>query len=245
MSVYSATLNGKKKFKDIDGSWTHWGGGWIDTLYPWDDSGSPLDGTWKLTGKNWRIEQLQIAAADGGGARITDLNGKSGRVIEKLELGVDSVVDVQSTRIDVIIGWSGVQNHSVSLGDARVDTIRLDGKSNTVVSGSEFVDLIDTGGRATITIRDGGAGLVKTDDNADKLTVQDGFVQIARMREGKDEVVVKSGGGIGTLDTGRGKDEVTVRNGHVNYLQTGDGKDEVTARNGANIRSAYLENGND
>lgn len=245
MAVYSATLNGKTRFKDIWGNWVRWDDRWIETFNTNDHSGSALDADFELKGGNWKIKLMKVAGDDGGIARIVDIDGKSGRRIDFLQLDVSSDVTLQSTQVKLLKGSSDGDRHTITLGDAQVDFIQLDGALNIVKTGSEWVDTIDTSGRGRITVNEGGAGTVKAYTKADKLTVNAGFVEMARMREGNDAVLVKGDGGIGALDTGDGRDKVVLNNGHVNALETGNGRDVVTVRNGSNIRSAYLDDGAD
>lgn len=196
-----------------------------------------------LTDEDWTAKIVRFAsAAEDNLTTITDMDSGAGRRIDYLEVGFNSVVDLDSTRIRQINGWDG-EKHEVKLGnnqDGSTFSIFLFAEENIVTTGNAFVFNIETGlgssdaDRAkgdVITIGTGWAGTVRTGIGDDKVVVRKGGVEYVSTSGGDDTVVIgKHGAGI--VRTGDGKDSIRTGKEWVELISTGDGKDTVEIGSG-------------
>lgn len=225
MTTYTQTLDGVTNFTDIWGNTIVWGpDSWID----WFHTGEPtatesLTANFYLTGSDWTVATMDVWAENGTSLTLTDLDAGTGRRIHYLRLGYNSDVDLISTSVDHLEGWDGAK-HDVVLGSGYTKSVSLYADVNKLTIGSGGVDLVTTGGRDTIRIGSGGAGLVDTGDR-------------------RDIVLVRNGGGVDSIDTGRGNDRVTVDGAYVDNVQLGAGNDTVTLRNSAFAHTLVTDGG--
>ncbi len=242
MAVYSVKLNGKARFRSVDGDLVRWQGREIDYLFEHDSSSSPLKGTWNLEGRNWHIGHISVSAKKGGTARFFDRDSKSGRDIDVLDLAVDSVVRLKSTSIDYLIGRSRADEHNVALGGADTKAVDLNAEINVVKTGAGYVGSISTGGEDKVIVGAGGAGLISTGNRDDTVKTKGGFVTTIATGKGNDNVTIGNGDAE-TVATGSGRDVITAKGG-VSYINAGGGNDEVyLGADGAGV--VQLQNGND
>ncbi|QAX29239.1 calcium-binding protein [Leisingera sp. NJS204] len=196
-----------------------------------------------LTGEDWTAKIVRFGnAAEDNLTTITDMDSGAGRRIDYLEVGYNSVVELDSTRIRQINGWDGGK-HEVKLGnnqDGSTFSIILFAEENIVKTGNAFVFNIETGlgssdaDRAkgdVITIGTGGAGTVRTGAGDDKVVVRKGFAEYVSTSGGDDTVVIGASG-AGIVRTGDGKDSVRTGKEWVELISTGDGKDTVEIGSG-------------
>ncbi|SFU17147.1 calcium-binding protein [Sedimentitalea nanhaiensis] len=159
-----------------------------------------LVATADLTGSNWAIRYFRIAG-DKHHTTITDLNDDPGRRIEMLVLGLNSDVDLISTRVDHMVGWDG-DSHDVQLGSGYTSSVQLDAETNNVRTGSGDIGSIRTSGTSTIEIGDVWVGSVRTGNGDDTITTGSKFAEFIGTSKGNDTVNIGSGGGLVWLGSG-------------------------------------------
>ncbi|MFY0309215.1 calcium-binding protein [Leisingera sp. D0M16] len=197
-----------------------------------------------LTGQDWTAKIVRFGgAAENNLTRITDLDGETGRRIDYLELGYNSRVDLDSTRVRQINGWDG-KKHELKLGENQEGStfsIHLFAEENIVTTGNAFVNNIETGlgsssaDRAkgdVITVGTGGVGTIRTNAGDDKVVVRKGFAEFVSTRDGNDTVVIGPNG-ADVVRTGDGKDSVRTGNAFVELISTGNGNDTVVVGAGS------------
>ncbi len=188
----------------------------------------------KLTGADWTVKTMRFSAAFDNLTIIKDMNGSSGRRIDYLELGMNSDVDLISTRAKIIIGWDG-DKHDVKLGTSgkSIIAIKLDARENIVTTAGDRVAMIETGwygsGKAagdTISIGQGGAGSIFTQDGADKITTTSGFVATIRSGDGNDRITTGTGW-VESISAGEGNDIVKLGSGGAGQVLLYSGNDKI------------------
>ena len=242
MAAYSVTLDGVSNFRSVDGNLIRWNGRLIESLIEHDTASGALNGTWKLEGRNWEIGYLSVADSDGGRVKFIDADTRSGRHIDVLDLGVNSVVRLKTTAVDFVIGQSDADKHKVTLGSSDVTSVDLDAGINVLKTRDGFVGSISTGGVDKVVVGAGGAGLIATGNEDDTIKTQGGFVSAISAGKGDDDVTIGSGGAE-SVAAGIGDDVINAKGG-VSYINSGSGDDVVyLGAEGASV--VQLQNGND
>ena len=172
-----------------------------------DVSGNDLKAVAELSGSNWQMKYFRIAGEDHH-TTIRDLDNGADRRIEYLVLGLNSDVDLISTRVDHVLGWDG-DKHDVQLGSGYTHSVSLDADVNIVRTGSGDVGSIRTSGKTTIEIGDVYVGSVRTGSGNDKVTTGSTWVEYVGTGSDNDQVTMGSGGGLVSL--GSGNDKIRVR----------------------------------
>ncbi|MDE4302069.1 hypothetical protein PXK58_21375, partial [Phaeobacter gallaeciensis] len=132
-----------------------------------------------LTGSDWTAKIVRFTDAGANNlVTLSDADSGAGRRIDYLEVGFNSVVTLDSTRVRNILGYDG-ERHEITLGDNQDKTVylvKLNARENILTTGNGFVQSIDTGwfgqGEALgdqIKIGSGGAGSIRTHDGADRI----------------------------------------------------------------------------
>lgn len=234
------TFDGETAIPRLEGqSNAEWFGRFLNTYNVFEgDEENRLAADIDLTGEDWTAKIVRFGgAAEDNLTRITDTDSGSGRRIDYLEVGFNSVLDLDSTRIRQINGWSG-EKHAIKLGDNQEGStysIFLFAEENIVTSGNAFVYNIQTGlgssdaDRAkgdVITIGTGGAGTVRTGVGDDKVVVRKGYTEFIRTSDGDDTVVIGASG-AGIVRTGDGRDSIKTGKEWVEVLSAGNGNDTV------------------
>ena len=215
--------NSDVTFKSGDGSGTstrEFDNGFLGYLSQYISGGEFLDTTVTLTGSDWTVSTMRFGADGGNHVTINDANNNEGRRIDFLKLGESSDVNLISTRVKYIEGGEG-GTHNVNLGSASTRSVNLFGDQNNITTGSGYVANIEVTNNSNVKVN-GDVGSFYGYQSNDKLTVNSGWIEFAKIRDGNDTVVVKSGSGIGTL-------KANANDGEVNTNM-------VTVKDGAQIQ---------
>lgn len=196
-----------------------------------------------LTGEDWMAKIVRFGdAAESNLTRITDADSGADRRIDYLEVGYNSEVELDSTRVRQINGWDG-ERHKVTLGnnqEGSTFSIFLFAEENILTTGNAHVFSIQTGlgssdaDRAkgdVITIGTGGAGTVRTGAGDDKVVIRKGFAEYVSTSSGDDTVIVGASG-AGVVRTGDGKDTIRTGTEWVELISAGGGNDTVVIGTG-------------
>jgi len=164
--------------------------------------------------------------------------------------------DTAQTHTIVLNGFSGTLNLSDRTSDGSddqttdltvnggMDFARLGNGDNTVTTGTEFVDTIQTGiGMDTVTLGSGGMRFLRTNDGNDMVIGGSAFATTIRT-DGGDDTVTFDDGGASLIRTGSGADTVVVGAGGTRYIRTDDGNDDVTTGAGG-VETISTGEGND
>lgn len=238
---FNVTFDGTNPVDQPNGGVVQWFGGWMGYYDGWYSGPKDrLNAFADLTGSNWQIKTLRLAADDNK-TTLRDLDNGADRRIDFLELGWNSDVELISTRVRFIFGWDG-NRHVVTLGDQQngsTAAINLYAATNIVTTGNAYVGIIETGGTDTITIGSGGAGYVQTGHGHATVTTN-GDVEFVKTGDGNDTVNIN--GFATALRTKAGNDEVNVNGtGYAELIRTHDGNDTVTTSDSG---AGYIKTGN-
>ncbi|MEX5579147.1 calcium-binding protein [Pseudophaeobacter sp. A-200-2] len=251
----SVTFDGTTDVSRLPGqSYVQWDSSWLSyySLYL-SDADDRLFADVSLTGSDWTAKIVRFSGAGANNlVTLSDADGGAGRRIDYLEVGFNSVVTLDSTRVRNIQGWDG-ERHEITLGDNQDKTIffvKLNARENILTTGNGFVEAIDTGwfgeGEALgdqISIGSGGAGSVRTHDGDDQIETTTSYVQTIVTGSGNDNITVGSGGAA-FVKTGDDNDRVETSEGYVEAILTRDGDDLVKLGTGG-VGFVKLGGGND
>lgn len=204
-----------------------------------------LVATVSLSGSTWTVATMRFGGSFNNKTFLADLDGDAGRRIDYLNLGANSDVDLISTSVRYMYGGYG-NKHDIVLGSGDYDAIVLNAAVNIVTTGSGSVDSINTAddGRGVITVN-GWVGRVETGDLNDKLTVDGGKVQSARLGEGDDTVIVKNGGRIDDVAAFGGDNTFTLTDGsRITTLRAGNGDVTIDIQDTSRVYLIKLDSGN-
>lgn len=178
--------------------------------------------TGTFSGGDWYGDYLRIWGEKNSKTIFRDTDAAEGRLINHLELGWNSDVDLISTSVHTISGGAG-KLHDVTLGSGYLAYMGLTAAKNIVTTGSghsEYIFL--SGAQNDVTTGDGGVAYLRT--------------------EGSSNIDIGAGG-AGTIRTGNGDDRLVIR-GSVNSIKTGAG-DDVVVTSGQWIDEVNLGAGDD
>lgn len=239
-NFYSVTLDGVTDFQSNE--FYSWGGNkYIQHARFELDNGNDLDATFNLSGNNWVIEYFHVWSAAGGILRVNDVTNGGGRYIRHMTLQEDSIVSLDTTFVD-ILDCGSAASHDITLGSAGAVMVTARAGENRVVTGSGFVNSIQTGGIDTVHVY-GGANSVNTGDQADEIGLFGGFTGLVEAGGGNDLFGTVGGDG-GRVWLGDGEDRAFLLDGYVDLLGTGRDNDTVVA-NGGDAKLVQLGDGND
>lgn len=246
---YTETIDGVSDIDRLPGQGTHsWNIGGtrnsLDRYSVYVEAPDEIDATVNITGSNWRIRTMQVAG-DEGITRINDLDNGANRVIEYLNLGYNSVVNLTSTKVRYMNGWEG-DLHDITLGPQNdwMHWLNVGALVNKLDSAVGWIGGIDMyRGRADFTIR-GGAGGIDLGELNDRLVVDGGHVRSASMQDGNDTVIVRNGGRIDFLEDFGGNATVTVNmDSRLDDFRGGNGDVTITANGNGRIETVKVFEG--
>lgn len=127
-----------------------------------------------------------------------------------LDEGVN-VVDTGDGFVQSITSW--MSKNTITVGDGGIGSIQLygDGSLAQKIVGNGSIESlrVHDGLKATVILKDGGAGTIRTDSGNDKVTTGTGWVETISTGEGRDTIVVGTGG-AGIVRAGGDNDIIKV-----------------------------------
>lgn len=216
---HTTTINGIDDFTAPNGDTISWNGStYIDFAGMWSSSTDVVTSNTTLAGSNWEIEAMRYHSS-AEFTNISDANGQGGRRIEYLKLGMNSDIDLISTRIKILLTHEGGDLHDVTLGSEFTALVELGAASNVLTTQGGFVETIRTRGDDTVTIGAGGARLLASYEGTDVLTVH-GRLSSAELNTGTKTVTVSDSGDISTLRMWQADATVTMQgDGRIQYIK--------------------------
>ncbi len=242
-------------YKSGDGTGTStrsFDSGFLGYLSQYISGGDDLDTTVTLTGSSWTVSALRFGAEGGNHVTITDADDGADRRINYLKLGNSSEVTLISTRVDYINGGEG-GDHDITLGSANVKSINLSGDNNTVITGSGYVEYIQTENNSVIDIN-GDVGSVTTRDDvifkvngtADTLEARDGyhdfrlnegFANFGSTRDSTADIKVKSDFAMDFMKVQNSIADIKIRDGgRIDFLEVSESDTTVEMEGQGRIR---------
>lgn len=225
--TFTANLDGFTDLNQPQGGIMGWSGG-ISGQGVFQDgiAGDTFTANFTLTNGGWTINSLFVLSGGESTTNITDGDAGFGRVIDYLNVGNNSDIDLINSQISHIVGY-GSGTHDINLGSAFTRSISIGGTQTTIVvntGGLGHVDIFD--GIANLTVNaNSAADFIQTSDAADTLTVF-GEVGLASLAGGNNVVGVQ--GFVAALGVGDGNDDITVdASGRIELLVSEGGNDTV------------------
>jgi len=246
----NATINGVTPLARPGGSLSvDWSGGRINH-YSAGVDGDDWEGTYTLTGNDWRIRLFRTWSDDEAGFENTttliDSATGSGRRIDYMELGQNSDVELTSTRVRTIFGWEG-DEHDVTLGSQYTNYVNLNATVNRLTIGTGDLGTFDvfSDGRGIVNVHNGGGiKLVNLDDANDELNVSNGRIETALFDGGADQVHVSGSGRVENVEMGSGAKSVTLEDdGRIDYLETYQSQLTVNISDNARVGTLKTDEG--
>ena len=127
--VFTRTLDGFTDINQPQGGTMFWSNGIaLSAIFEDGTASDSFTADFTMTGSNWTIDSMFVLSAGESTTILTDGDSGTGRVINYLNAGNNTQIDLINTEITHITAYGG-GTHDINLGTAFTRSIVIDGAS--------------------------------------------------------------------------------------------------------------------